>query len=120
MTRTLRELNLCYLPSKKCNYYFIFSLINRAKPIRFDKILPRDNKMFFISEGYNLDQKEDPFIEKFLLMDMVSKNQRNNHGNSNLLNHSSEMANNIEDIDKFLYSRNLSLEEKILSGYYKV
>ena len=46
--------------SKKLSDY------KRSKnPISFDKSLPRDNKMFRITETYNLDEKEDTFLDKF-------------------------------------------------------
>eukprot|EP00347_Sterkiella_histriomuscorum_P003539 403363907 len=38
--------------------------------IGFDKMLPRDDKMFFINEGNNLKLKEDSILEKLQYMDL--------------------------------------------------
>jgi hypothetical protein len=39
-------------------YLNIFSV----SPLRWDKMLPRDNKMYFVSEGYNIDPTPEPSI----------------------------------------------------------
>lgn len=36
-------------------------------------MVPRDNKMFFINEGNNLERKEESILEKFTNLDISPK-----------------------------------------------
>ena len=45
-------------------------------PIGFDKLLPRDNRMFYINEGNNLDVKEDSFLDKYAFLDILPKHTK--------------------------------------------
>ena len=42
-----------------------------VSPVGFDKQMGRDNKMFFINEGNNLNEKEVSFLDKFVQLDML-------------------------------------------------
>ena len=52
-------------------------------PIGFDKMLPRDNQMFFVTEGFNLRPKQEPsIIEKLASLDIDLRKLRIKHGSS--------------------------------------
>lgn len=49
-------------------------------PLGFDKMLPRDNKMFFLSDGYNLNPKPEPsIIEKLASLNIDIRKLRIKH-----------------------------------------
>jgi hypothetical protein len=53
------------------NRNLLFLIIYRVSPVGFDKMLPRDNKMFNVSEGFNLKPAAEPsIIEKLAALDI--------------------------------------------------
>jgi hypothetical protein len=94
-------------------------MLYSKSPIGFDKQLPRDNKMFYINEGNNLNLKEETFLDRFSSLDLLP----NKIKLTNLLpidvSASLNALGTTEGVDKLLGLRQMTLEEKILSGYYK-
>ena len=66
----------------------------RVNPIGFDKMLPRDNKMFFVSEGFNLRPAPEPsIIEKLAMLDIDIRKLRIKHfGGTSMSNFSESTA----------------------------
>jgi hypothetical protein len=64
----------CNQRSKKSKNPYTLNLY-RADLVPFQKMLPRDNKMFFISEAHNLDNKplHTPMIGRMQLFDNVKE-----------------------------------------------
>ncbi|TNV81186.1 hypothetical protein FGO68_gene4482 [Halteria grandinella] len=120
-----------------------------VNPVGFDKMLPRDNKMFMISDGYNLEPKPEPsIIEKLASLDIDIRKLRIKHSSTSTSYYSESTAHSyagnsnakprqaggdyLSEVSKTnlnatnqsknsLKSRRteLSLEEKLLKGYYK-
>jgi len=100
-------------------------------------MLPRDERMFFINEGNNLKHKEESILEKLQNLDAYPRkiNLKNmlikhshgpkamtagNHGNTNSLSVSSIAFNSEAGSRGYGAGKRLSLEQKILAGYYKI
>ena len=87
---------------------------------------PRDNRVYKLSDVSNLDEREDPFLKKFFMIEEVARNKRMSKA-LNLLNKSIKCDTDDEDTDKDSTDRLIggsgvkakTLEEKILAGYYK-
>ncbi|CDW89000.1 UNKNOWN [Stylonychia lemnae] len=111
----------------------------RQQPIGFDKMLPRDERMFFINEGNNLKQKEESILEKLQNLDayprkinlknMLLKHSKqgkamsayhNPKGDDGSISMSSIAFNSENGSRGYGAGKRLSLEQKILAGYYKI
>jgi hypothetical protein len=58
----------------------IVLILFSVSPIGFDKQLPRDNKMFNVSEGFNLNPTPEPsIIDKLAAMDIDIRKLRVKH-----------------------------------------
>lgn len=59
------------------NGYFKQSKVSvKDTLIGFDKVRGRDNLMYNLNDGYNLEEKETSFIEKLIEMNMVPNDRR--------------------------------------------
>ena len=57
-----------------------FDALTSVTPLGFDKMLPRDNMMFNLNDGYNLKPKPEPsIIEKLASMDIDIRKLRIKH-----------------------------------------
>ena len=123
-------------------------------PLGFDKMLPRDNMMFNLNEGYNLKPPPEPtIIDKLAALDIDIRKLRVKHSNSSCYSNSTMNSFRFENYSKRDKSRHygnhtntadffsdynskshvnsktslksklnteMSLEEKILNGYFKI
>lgn len=118
-----------------------------VSPVGFDRMLPRDNRMFKISDGYNLDPKPEPsIIEKLASLDIDIRKLRIKNSTTTSSYYSQSTAHSyrvdagsnkkertavgdyLSEISgthqskQSLKSRRteMSLEEKLLKGFYKM
>ncbi len=114
-------------------------------------MLPRDNKMYFVSEGYNIDPAPEPsIVQKLAQMDIDIRKLRIKNYSTTDSYYSQSTANSFRDIgvsqqkkdtaksrqaiDEYDRSKShatsklsikskkseMSLEEKLLKGFYKI
>ena len=79
----------------------------------FDKMLPRDNKMFFINEGMNLQPKQEKsMLQRLTEMDIDPRKFRKMkyHSQNGSLSFNESYTTE---------SKKVTLENKILQGFYK-